>query len=91
MSVIIPDIGFTVAAHSNTIGQFTGLFDEKRTKIFEGNIIKDSLGTAVVKFDAGSFLASYIDISHLAFLCCSPVCKVIGNIYYNPELINNSN
>lgn len=84
-----------------TIGQFTGLTDENGVKIFEGDIVHlyGDKGTdtrfvnyiALVVFAYGGFCA--IDGTPDDYAVCrfdftsTLNCKVIGNIYDNPELI----
>ena len=69
-----------------TVGQFTGEFDEKKVKIFEGDIVrgKDGFGdiaTAEVKYMGGS----YYPLGEGEFYWTN--IHVIGNVHDNPELI----
>lgn len=62
-----------------TVEQFTGLTDKNGKKIFEGDIIAYGDDRYLVNFGDGYF-------SPFDFIC-EDECKVIGNIYDNPELL----
>ena len=83
----------------DTVGQFTGLCDKNGNKIFEGDIIRfydkdfTSSGIATVDFESGKWkinghyttkLSSivWLDLYRTGF-----EYEVIGNIYDNPELL----
>ena len=84
----LPNQHLRVDVIPETIGQYTGLTDKNGTKIFEGDIVKHSIGTFVVKFLNGTFLSSLTEDNYLSFLCeIHNQCKVIGNIHDNPELL----
>lgn len=81
-----------------TIGQFSGLYDCNGNKIYEGDIVeweKDCL-MYVVKFWDGMFYAS-VEECNEGILGGFPLhyftkyedreCKIVGNIYDNPELL----
>lgn len=65
-----------------TILQYTGLTDRNYVKIFEGDILEDGDVHAVVEWDR----------SLSRFYSATPTqrawvnCRVIGNVYENPEL-----
>jgi len=84
----------------NTIGQYTGLFDINKNKIFENDIIectfeaKRLVGRFTVKWYDGGFCIplSRTSIKNNAQLCNKLIkltrARVIGNIYDNPEILN---
>ena len=79
-----------------TVGEFTGLHDKYGNKIFEGDIIKNTLGLErifYVVFNLGSFIGVYPNHKNYNYnLTCwanpNPHIEVIGNIYNNPGLIS---
>ena len=96
------DEGFvTYEVIPETVGQFTGRCDENYNKIFEGDILEVSYddGTAYttevcayggtlcvdVKGEDYDFTAIDFAVDIWKNNCCE--CKVIGNIYENPELL----
>ncbi|MBQ7014304.1 MAG: hypothetical protein IJN11_10395 [Oscillospiraceae bacterium] len=72
-----------------TIGQYTGLTDKNGKKIFEGDIITDGYGTAVVKYNeskAAFYVEAVIGGEYLGEEWDADI-KIIGNIHDNPELL----
>ena len=76
-----------------TVGQYTGLNDKNGVKIFEGDILKDSLGwVCLVKWDDsnGRFLGYHKKPRGDTYVCYvgrEPAQEIIGNIHDNPELM----
>ena len=87
----------------NTVGQFTCLYDKNGKEIYEGDIIKiptkhgdDVLWIGYETSHIGAFCLCEDDDCNSKFVSIfgrnydyEPFyCEVIGNIYDNPELIN---
>ena len=74
---------------TETVGEFSGLYDENKDEIYEGHIIFDDSGddTYEVRFDEGKFVA-ILDGNVCIDLCeVAGRCSIIGNIPYDIELI----
>lgn len=86
-----------VYVNQETVGQFSGLYDCDGKEIFEGDILKWSNGRMyVVKFWDGMFYASVKECNdgifggfplHALTVHEDGKCKIVGNIYDNPELL----
>lgn len=73
--------------------QYTGLEDKNGKEIYEGDILFESFGERYYKviFENGSFRAEFKgDFEEYSFDLIDVVaqgCEVVGNIYENPELM----
>lgn len=78
------------AVEGDTVGQYTGLKDKNGVKIFEGDIVdvNNTLlsGRFWVEYGlSGAFIVKDKDDKRYFLGGCN--CTVIGNIYDNPELL----
>lgn len=86
------EIGIEV--EENTIGQYTGLKDKNKKEIYEGDILKINVDRACVKWNDkyGYFQLVpigdyYFDSDVIGQALEYVEAEVIGNIYDNPELL----
>lgn len=77
----------------STVGQYTGFKDKNGKKIFDGHIIRNlkTKETAVVQWfpEHSAFMVWCKSSNEVGFLyeCTKSNIEVIGNIYDNPELL----
>lgn len=78
---------------NKVIMQCTGLKDKNGKGICEGDILGIGTGKWIVEFDSGSFTINLIEkdtfVSHVIGSVKDDML-VIGNIYENPELLENA-
>lgn len=104
VALIVPDdtpIGKYGQVDPSTVGQFTGLYDCKKNRIFEGDILAgyepdegstESVGFPISYLDAG-FGVKYQTTPPLYHVLERRDCEyyaVIGNVHDNPELAINA-
>ena len=72
--------------HDCIVMQYTGLNDKDGQEIYEGDILThiDCVGVCTVVYGKCEFYAEGFD--ELGYDLCAE-CTVIGNIYQNPELL----
>ena len=83
-----------VKVHPESVGQYTGLKDKNGREIYEGDLLQHPNGTiAEIKYldDLAAFVAVYTqggntEMDYLDKEIVSK-CKIVGNIYENPELL----
>ena len=83
--------GWRIVVNSETVGEFTGLTDEDGREIYEGDIVRnettDEVG--VVFYHNAEFLVKGANdrFTLFRFFYSDYGCTVIGNVYDNPGLL----
>lgn len=86
--VYISENGRSQEVDPKTVGEFTGLYDQDKKEIYEGDIVETEYGVSVIKYQIGAFLPFQIIEGEDIFDCWHwSYCLVVGNIYENPELL----
>ncbi len=83
-------LGTRIEVDPATVGQFTGLKDKNSNEIYEGDIFITRMEvTAVVEWEKeGRFLGfTMVGERKIVYINREPTAEIIGNIYDNPELI----
>ena len=89
---IVSSVGYHNDVLSETVCQFTGLDDKEGREIYEDDIISDGRVFRVLWDNRMSGFVGEMNCKDderigLAFLITHKVCKIIGNIHDNPELL----
>ena len=88
------DLYYLGEPHQVELSQFTGLIDKNGKEIYEGDIWKDQRGHIdVVEWDTDIDTDRGWEICHGYLFMLSPedderTIEVIGNVWENPELVN---
>lgn len=85
-----PEIGRPVKVLPSTLGQYTGVKDKNGTEIYQGDVLEqlDLRRFGELGDQAREIVTVKADM-HNASNIWPHDCKVIGNIYENPELVDN--
>ncbi|RSJ46644.1 YopX family protein [Streptococcus gordonii] len=86
-------IGSWCPVNNESVGRFTGLFDDKLVEIYEKDILrtKNGLLIGVVEYreDLAMWTNSLISYNNFERLCnVASSREIIGNVYQNNELLN---
>lgn len=70
-----------------SVGQYTGLTDKNGTRIFKGDIARVFDGEYINGIVGYSLERGTFTIDNTSFLYWLPDVEIIGNVYDNPELL----
>lgn len=76
-----------VIVKPETVGQYTGLTDKNGKEVFEGDIARVFDGEYINGVVGYSLEYGAFVIDNTSLLYCLPDVKIIGNVYDNPELL----
>ena len=75
----------------DTVMQFTGFFDKAGTGIYEGDIVETGFDKYIIDFSARGFIGRAINHERMIIEAGVVAFEgtVVGNIFKNPELLEN--
>lgn len=81
---------YETGLHYKTLMQYTGLKDKNGKEIYEGDVLQTRSGIGYMVFDNCGYAikspgSEAVDYEFSAFYL---ECEIIGNMYENPELLN---
>ena len=76
---------------TDTVGQWSGIYDVNNVKVYEGDIIRDGKYLYLVEFDAPYFCAREIGKNIFHLLSLKENMQVIGNIYDDSWMLDLDN
>lgn len=88
--------GWRIVVDPETVGQYVGLKDSEGREIYEGDVIRVCGSNGIVVYSEGAFIVRFEKAPSLLSHCVGgyfsnpervSACRVIGNVYDNPELL----
>ena len=77
-----------IEVEGDTVGQFTGIKDNQGVDIYDGDILEDEEHNRREVYWSSDNLAWYCTNCFCSLSEVADTCKVIGNFYQNPELLD---